>query len=98
MSSALATSSSRRSRGNSSSGGTCRLRTISSRQSSRSCRSIHVHPDHPLDIVVDRLSQSEGVLPVVSRTDAHRVEGIVTPDSILLARDRQRGLGDRVRD
>ncbi|MBW8868040.1 MAG: chloride channel protein [Acidobacteria bacterium] len=60
--------------------------------------SMHVHADHPLDIVVDRLSQSEGVLPVVSRTDAHRVEGIVTPDSILVGRDRQRGLGDRVRD
>jgi len=60
--------------------------------------SIHVHPDHPLDIVVDRLSQSEGVLPVVSRSDAHRVEGIVTPDSILVGRDRQRALGDRVRE
>jgi chloride channel protein, CIC family len=60
--------------------------------------SIHVHPDHPLDIVVDRLSQSDGVLPVVSRTDAHYVEGIVTADSILIARDRQRGPGDRVRE
>ena len=60
--------------------------------------SIHVHPDHPLDIVVDRLSQSEGVVPVVSRTDAHRVEGIVTPESIIVGRDRQRGLGGRVRE
>jgi len=51
--------------------------------------SIHVHPDHPLDIVVDRLSQSDGVLPVVSRADAHRVEGIVTPDSILIGRGRR---------
>jgi CIC family chloride channel protein len=51
--------------------------------------SVHVHPDHPLDVVLDRLSQSDGILAVVSRTDTRRVEGIVTPDSILLGRDRR---------
>jgi chloride channel protein, CIC family len=49
----------------------------------------HVHPDHPLDIVLDRLSQSDGILAVVSRADVHHVEGIVTPDTILVARDRR---------
>jgi CIC family chloride channel protein len=44
---------------------------------------VHAHPDHPLDVVLERLSQSGGVLPVVSRTEARRVEGVVTPDSIL---------------
>jgi CIC family chloride channel protein len=49
---------------------------------------VHVHPDHPLDIVLERLSQTSGVLPVVSRTEARRVEGVVTPDRILVIGDR----------
>jgi CBS domain-containing protein len=56
--------------------------------------SVHVHPDHPLDIVLDRLSESDGILPVISRADAHRVEGVVTFDTILIARDRQPGAGE----
>ncbi len=44
---------------------------------------VHAHPDHPLDVVLERLSESEGVLPVVSRSEARRVEGVITPDSIL---------------
>lgn len=44
---------------------------------------VHVHPDHPLDVVLDRLSQTRGILPVVSRMDARRVVGVVTPDSLL---------------
>lgn len=52
---------------------------------------VHVHPDHPLDVVLERLSQTCGILPVVSRTEARRVVGVVTPDSLLtLGR-----LGDR---
>jgi CIC family chloride channel protein len=49
---------------------------------------VHVHPDHPLDIVLERLSQTSGILPVVSRTEARRVEGVVTPDSIVVIGDR----------
>ena len=45
---------------------------------------VHVHPDHPIDVVLERLSQSGGLLPVVSRTEARRVEGVITPDSLLL--------------
>ena len=44
---------------------------------------VHAHPDHPLDVVLDRLLESGGVLPVVSRTAAMRVEGVITRDSML---------------
>ena len=44
---------------------------------------VHVHPDHPLDVVLDRLAESDGLLPVVSRTDAGRVEGVITSHSVL---------------
>lgn len=50
---------------------------------------VHVHPDHPIDVVLDRFAQTGGVLPVVSRTAARRVEGIVTLDSILKVVDRR---------
>jgi CIC family chloride channel protein len=45
--------------------------------------------DHPIDVVLDRFAQSAGILPVVSRADAHRVEGVVTIDSILKLAERQ---------
>ena len=44
---------------------------------------VHAHPDHSIEVVLERLSESGGVLPVVSRTAAKRVEGIITHDSIL---------------
>jgi CBS domain-containing protein len=44
---------------------------------------VHAHADHPIDVVLDRLAETSGVLPIVSRSDARRVEGIVTADSIL---------------
>jgi CIC family chloride channel protein len=49
---------------------------------------VHVHPDHPIDIVLERLEESGGLLPVVSRTDAHRLEGVVTADSLTRRRRR----------
>jgi CBS domain-containing protein len=48
----------------------------------------HAHPDHSIDVVLDRLSESGGVLPIVSRTEVRRVEGVVTRDSILAATGR----------
>ena len=42
----------------------------------------HVHPDHPLDLVLDRFAESGGLLPVVSRAAAQRVEGVITLDEI----------------
>jgi CIC family chloride channel protein len=44
---------------------------------------VHVHPDHALEVVLDRLSESNGLLPVVSRTDVRRVEGLITADSLV---------------
>ena len=38
---------------------------------------IHVHPDHPIDVVVERFGHSGGLLPVVSRADVTRVMGVV---------------------
>jgi CIC family chloride channel protein len=49
----------------------------------------HTHPDHPLDVVFERFAESEGMLPVVSRTEATRVEGVVTLDAIMSFVDRR---------
>jgi CIC family chloride channel protein len=43
---------------------------------------VHVHPDHTLDVVIDRLSQTEEALPVVSRADSRRIEGTITNEAI----------------
>jgi CIC family chloride channel protein len=52
---------------------------------------VHLHPDHPIEVVLERLSQSGGMVPVVSRSEFRRVEGVITPDTLLRA-DRD---GDR---
>jgi CIC family chloride channel protein len=44
---------------------------------------VHAHADHSIDVVLDRLVDGGGVLPIVSRSDARHVEGIVTRDSLL---------------
>jgi CIC family chloride channel protein len=44
---------------------------------------LHAHPDHALAIVVERLAHSEGVIPIVSRTNATAVLGIVTVEGVL---------------
>jgi CIC family chloride channel protein len=51
---------------------------------------IHVHADHPLDVVLDRLAQSDGLLPVLSRKHARRLEGAITMDSIIRYIHRRR--------
>ena len=43
----------------------------------------HVHPDHPLDVVLERFAKSPGLLPVVSRAAANRIEGTITTAEIL---------------
>ena len=52
---------------------------------------VHAHPDHPMDIVLDRLEESGGMLPVVSRSDAHRLEGVITSESLTPRRRRRAG-------
>jgi CBS domain-containing protein len=43
---------------------------------------VHVHPDHPVELVLDRFSGSGGMLPVVSRGNTRQVEGVVTLETI----------------
>jgi CIC family chloride channel protein len=50
---------------------------------------VHAHPDHPIDVVLERFAESGGVLPIVSRSDATRVEGVVTLDAIMRFVDRR---------
>jgi CIC family chloride channel protein len=50
---------------------------------------VHVYPDHPIDVVLDRFAQTGGLLPVMSRTTPGQVEGVVTLDSILRVIDRR---------
>ena len=44
---------------------------------------VHVHADHSVDVVLERFPQGPGLLPVVSRADARRVEGVITIGSIV---------------
>jgi CIC family chloride channel protein len=55
---------------------------------------VHVHPDHPLEEVLARLAESPGLLPVVSREDTERLEGVVTlEDAVkMMGRDRTKPL------
>ena len=43
---------------------------------------VHVHPDHPLELGVERFRQSPGLLPVLSRRETSRVLGVVTLETI----------------
>jgi CIC family chloride channel protein len=44
----------------------------------------HVHGDHPLHLALERMSAVHAdVLPVVSRADVHKLEGIVTLHDVL---------------
>jgi hypothetical protein len=51
---------------------------------------VHVHPDHPLDVVLERLAESPELLPVVGRAAVRRVEGVITPTA---SRSLRGGLG-----
>jgi CBS domain-containing protein len=44
----------------------------------------HVHSDHALDVVLHRMGAAGlKTLPVISRKDAHNLEGIVTIEDVL---------------
>jgi CIC family chloride channel protein len=51
---------------------------------------VHAHPDHPLDIVLARFADSPGLLPVVSRQDTQRLEGVVTLEDAVRMMGRAR--------
>jgi CIC family chloride channel protein len=42
-----------------------------------------VYPDHPLELTLERLRRGPGTLPVLSRRSAHRVEGVITHDTVM---------------
>jgi CIC family chloride channel protein len=42
----------------------------------------HVHPDHSLEVVIERLGKSPGLLPVVSRSNSQHLVGVITPQSL----------------
>jgi CIC family chloride channel protein len=44
---------------------------------------VHAHPDQPSDIVLERLAQTAGLLPVVSRDDTTHVVGLIALDDIV---------------
>jgi CBS domain-containing protein len=52
---------------------------------------VHAHPDHPSDIVLQRLAQAGGLLPVLSREQAHVPVGVVTLHGIVRFLDGDRG-------
>jgi CIC family chloride channel protein len=55
---------------------------------------VHAHLDHPSETVLERLAQSAGVLPIVSRDDAQRVLGVVTfPQIMRFMRTRRAASG-----
>jgi len=43
----------------------------------------HAHPDQPLELLLDRLAKNPGLLPVVSRSQVNRVEGVITPQTLV---------------
>jgi CBS domain-containing protein len=43
----------------------------------------HVHADHPLELALQRFRQTPGLLPVLSRGEASRVEGVITLETIV---------------
>ena len=43
----------------------------------------HVHPDHPLELVLERLGKNPGILPVVSRNEVRHVQGVITPQMMI---------------
>jgi len=45
---------------------------------------VHVHPDHPLNVALERLGASKlEILPVVSRANVRELKGIVTLEDVL---------------
>ena len=45
---------------------------------------VHLHADHPLNVALERMGATQlGVLPVVSRGDVRKLEGIVTLHDVL---------------
>jgi chloride channel protein, CIC family len=53
----------------------------------------HAHPDHPVEIVMERLVESGGFLPIISRENTRTLEGLITEDDMPRAVGRRRKRG-----
>ncbi|MGH9569738.1 MAG: chloride channel protein [Candidatus Angelobacter sp.] len=51
-------------------------------------RSSHVYSDHPLDVALERLVQTAGALPVLSRR-GHILEGVITRETVMRFLNRE---------
>ncbi len=51
---------------------------------------VHAHPDHPIDIVMERFAESPGILPILSREQTRRIEGVITLEDITRYLQRRR--------
>jgi CIC family chloride channel protein len=55
---------------------------------------VHVHPDHPLVVALERMGASRlDILPVVSRADVRQLQGIVTAEDVLRLYGINRAVG-----
>jgi hypothetical protein len=43
---------------------------------------VHVHPDHSSDVVLERVAEGGGILPVVRRDSVKDVVGVITLDAL----------------
>lgn len=44
---------------------------------------LHTHPDHPLETALERLRESPGILPVVSRSNTHELLGVISLENVM---------------
>ncbi len=44
---------------------------------------VHTHPDHPVDVVLERFANTGGLLPVLNRSSVRQVEGVITLEDIV---------------
>jgi CIC family chloride channel protein len=50
----------------------------------------HVHPDHAIDVVLDRFGHNPGLLPVLSRANVNAIEGVITQETLMQVFGRRR--------
>jgi CIC family chloride channel protein len=43
----------------------------------------YVYPDHLIGLALERLGKTPGLLPVIARGASHRVEGVITPRTLI---------------
>jgi len=51
---------------------------------------VHAHPDHSIEVVLQRFGESPGLLPIVSRGQVRRIEGVVRLEDLTRFVNRRR--------